>query len=289
MSWRTVTVSSRCKLEHRLDYLVCRGEETVKIHMSEISVLIVESTAVAITSALMCELIKRKIKVIFCDEKHNPFFELVPTSLRYDTSGCLRRQMSWTQENKQLVWPQIVRRKIYQQMLLLQEKGYISQSELLFDYLTQLQPGDITNREGHAAKVYFNAIFGNGFTRQESTTVNAALDYGYSILLSAFNREVAAAGYSANIGINHNNEFNHFNLSCDLMEPFRPLVDAFVIDMGLDVFQTEQKHKLQQMLNVEVAIDEKKYSLNNAISIYVRSVLNAIESGNSDSIKFYER
>ena len=65
MSWRVVTVTNRCKLEHRLDYLICRGEETVKIHLSEISVLIVETPAVAITASLMCELVRRKIKVVF--------------------------------------------------------------------------------------------------------------------------------------------------------------------------------------------------------------------------------
>lgn len=288
MSWRVVTVSSRCKLEHRLDYLICRGEDTVKIHMSEIAVLIVESTAVAITAALMCELIKRKVKVIFCDEKHNPYFELTPASLKYDTSGCLRRQMSWTEENKRAVWTQIVRQKILQQMLLLQERKYQEQASMLFDYMTQLKDGDITNREGHSAKVYFNALFGKDFTRQTSCAVNSALDYGYSILLSAFNREVAAAGYSPNIGINHNNEFNHFNLSCDLMEPFRPLVDRRVLELDIMEFQTEQKHQLQQLLNREVIIDAKKYSLNNAISMYVRSVLSAIENGDADAISFYE-
>ena len=287
MSWRVVTVTNRCKLEHRLDYLVCRGEETVKIHMSEISVLIVESTAVAVTASLLCELTRRKIKVIFCDEKHNPFFELTPTSLRYDTSGCLRKQIEWAEENKVSVWTEIVRHKIYQQMLVLEERGFVEQAAMLFSYMEELKPDDVTNREGHAAKVYFNAVFGNEFTRQSETAVNAALDYGYSILLSVFNREVSVCGYSANLGIKHKSEFNHFNLSCDLMEPFRPLVDRVVLDMDIKIFAKEHKHVLQQLVNKEVTFDGKRYSVNNAVGLYVKKAINAIESGNVNALQFY--
>ncbi len=286
MSWRIVTVTNRCKLEHRLDYLVCRGEETTKIHLSEISVLVVETPAVAITASLMCELIKRKIKVIFCDEKHNPCFELCPTSLRYDASGCLRKQINWSEQNKKNVWTQIVRQKIFQQMEVLRQNDLAQQAGKLFEYLGELQDGDITNREGHAAKVYFNALFGKEFSRQDVCFINAALDYGYSILLSAFNREVVCCGYLTNLGLNHNNEFNHFNLSCDLMEPFRPVVDRQVLRLEGEVFTKEQRHILQNMLNKEIVYNDKKYCLKDAISVYVKDAISVIETG-SGSIKYY--
>lgn len=68
MSWRTVVVSSSAKLEYQMGYLIARTSEKTKIHLSEIAVLIIESTAVSLTAALLNELTKRKIKVIFCDE-----------------------------------------------------------------------------------------------------------------------------------------------------------------------------------------------------------------------------
>jgi len=46
MSWRIVIVSSRAKLDYRMDYLVVRGEEEKRVHISEIGTLIIESTAV---------------------------------------------------------------------------------------------------------------------------------------------------------------------------------------------------------------------------------------------------
>lgn len=72
MSWRIVVISRSAKLDYKLDYMIVRQEEITKIHLSEISMLIIESTAVSLTASLLSELTKRKIKTIFCDEKETP-------------------------------------------------------------------------------------------------------------------------------------------------------------------------------------------------------------------------
>ena len=77
MSWRIVVISKRAKLDYQLGYLVVRNEEVTKIHLSEISTILIESTAATVTTSLLAELTKKKIKVIFCDEKRNPSSELV--------------------------------------------------------------------------------------------------------------------------------------------------------------------------------------------------------------------
>ena len=41
------------------------------------------------------------------------------------------------------------------------------------------------------AKVYFNGLFGMEFTRSADTVTNSALNYGYALLLSVFNREIS--------------------------------------------------------------------------------------------------
>lgn len=79
MSWRTVVVSKTAKLDYSLGCLVVRDvESTTKIHISEISLLIIESVSASVTAYLLNELIKNKVKVIFCDEKRNPSFEVTP-------------------------------------------------------------------------------------------------------------------------------------------------------------------------------------------------------------------
>lgn len=286
MSWRVVVITKRAKLDLQLGKMVVRSDETVKIVLSEISTIIIESTAVSLTTSLIAELAKRKIKVIFCDEKRNPSCELVNYYGSHDTSNKVRRQIVWKQSTKEAVWTEIVTEKIRKQKELLEALGK-EEAALLSSYLREIVWNDETNREGHAAKVYFNALFGMDFTRTEDNFINAALNYGYSIILSAFTREVVANGYITQLGLFHDNMFNQFNLASDLMEPFRILVDREVTGMKLSQFEHEEKMQLVNILNQEMRIDGKTQYVNNAIKIYCKSVFDALEEDDSSLIRFY--
>lgn len=287
MSWRIVVISRRAKLDYQLGYLVVRSEEITKIHLGEISTLLIESTAVSITTALLSELTKKKIKVIFCDEKRNPSSELVSYYGSHDTSVKVRNQMGWGSEIKRTVWTEIVTDKIRKQAEVL-TSWKKKESEMLYQYIEEIAYGDTTNREGHAAKVYFNALFGMDFTRTEDNSINAALNYGYGIILSAFNREIAANGYITQIGLFHDNMFNPFNLGSDLMEPFRPIVDHKVKMLEPQQFEHAEKMEVLSILQQEVIIAERKEYVNNAIKIYCRSVFDALLDNDVSLIKFYK-
>lgn len=227
MSWRTVVISNSAKLDYQMGFLVVRQKEITKIHISEISILMIENTAVSLTAALLSELTKKKVKVIFCDEKRNPSSELIPYYGSHDTSIKIREQIKWSDDIKKAVWTEIVSEKIRKQAEHLAEYG-LSEAQMLLSYIDEIKFGDESNREGHAAKVYFNALFGKSFTRSEENSINAALNYGYGIILSCFTREIVKNGYITQLGLFHDNMFNQFNLASDLMEPYRPLVDRTV-------------------------------------------------------------
>lgn len=286
MSWRTVIISSNAKLDYQMGYLVIRSQETRKVYINEIATLIVESTAVSMTSYLLCELMKNKVKVIFCDEKRNPSSELLPYYGSHDTSMKIRSQLRWDDSTKRIIWTEIVRDKIKKQATLLEKRG-VAANNLLETYQEEVTIGDVTNREGHAAKVYFNALFGKSFSRSEDCPINAALNYGYSIILSLFNREIVSNGYITQIGIFHDNMFNQFNLASDFMEPFRPLIDEIVLDMELPLFEKEQKYQILEVLQNEIRIDGRLEYLPNAIKIYTRSLLDALNERDISLIKFY--
>lgn len=287
MSWRIVVISKRAKLDYQLGYLVVRNESVTKIHLGEISTLMIESTAVFITTSLLAELAKKKIKVIFCDEKRNPSSELVGYYGSHDTSSKVRNQIQWSRNSKDAVWTEIVAEKIRKQKELLEYQGK-EESKLLDFYLQEIKWNDETNREGHAAKVYFNALFGLDFTRTTDCPVNAALNYGYSIILSAFTREITANGYITQLGLFHDNMFNQFNLASDLMEPFRVLVDKEVLEMKFEEFEVDEKRRLVNILNHEVVIDGKIQYVNNAVKIYCKSVFDALNENDSSLIRFYK-
>ena len=146
MSWRTVVLSSSAKLDYQLGYLVIRKEDTCRIHISEISMLIIESTSVSLTAALLNELTKKKVKVIFCDEKRNPSSELIPFYGSHDTSAKIREQIKWTDEQKADVWTKIVAEKIGKQAEVLREYGK-KEADLLESYINEIEYDDATNRE----------------------------------------------------------------------------------------------------------------------------------------------
>lgn len=287
MSWRVIVISKRAKLDLQMGYMVVRGEEVTKIHLGEIATLLIESTAVSLTTSLLAELTKRKVKVIFCDEKRNPSSELVSYYGSHDTSNKVRKQLEWKTKTKESIWTEIVTEKIRKQKELLESLGK-EQSEQLSSYIQEMTWNDETNREGHAAKVYFNALFGLDFTRTEDNYINAALNYGYSIILSSFTREIVANGYLTQLGLFHDNMFNQFNLASDLMEPFRILVDRQVLSMKLVDFEHDEKMQLVNILNNEVQIDGRIQYVNNAIKIYCKSVFDALNEDDSSLIRFYK-
>lgn len=287
MSWRVVVISNSAKLDYQMGYLVVRQEKTTKIFLNEIRTVMLETTAVSMTGTLLCELVKNKIKVIFCDEKRNPCSELLPYYGSHDTSAKIRTQIVWAEEMKTAVWTAIVAEKICKQKdMLLRIKKY-EEATMLQQYIEEITFGDATNREGHAAKVYFNALFGKDFTRAADLNINAALNYGYSILLSAFTREIAANGYLTQLGLFHDNMFNPFNLASDLMEPYRPLVDQMVYHMDLQVFDHSEKMELVNVLNQSVTINDRTEYVGNAIKIYCRSVFDALGDRDLSMMRFY--
>ena len=291
MSWRTVVISNQSKLDYKMGLMVVRGIEIKKVVLDEIAVLVIENPAVSFTGCLVEKLIEKKIKVIFCDSRHDPVAELVPHRGSHDSSQKIRTQAKWSDDIKAIIWREIVSEKIRKQKEFLEDLNRTEEAALLSTYLDNVELNDATNREGHAAKVYFNTLFGKDFTRSEGTVANSALNYAYSIILSCFNREVSANGYLTQLGIFHDNMFNHFNLSCDLMEPFRIIADRYVYNHALhesEIFDKDEKHLIWNLVNTEVFIDNCNRRMLDAVKIYTHSVFEAVNDGDPALIKFYE-
>ncbi len=287
MSWREVVVESPCKISVSGNYLLLRGNEVNKIHLSEISLLLISNTCVNITAVCLVELLKNKIKIIFCDEKHNPCGEVVGYYGCHNSSKKLLQQISWNKEVMEFVRTKIIYQKIKNQGKLLEKLNFVDRAQMLYDFADELQPMDSTNREGHAAKVYFNTLFGVDFSRESNQDINSALNYGYSIILSTINREIVSNGCVTQIGINHCNEYNQFNLSCDFIEPFRIIVDEFVFINKNRAFDKNYKNELVNLLNKEVFL-ERQTTLLNAIKKSVKSILDMLNLDGISQLSLYD-
>lgn len=289
MSFRTVVITKQSKLSYKNRYLTVKNElEENYIHLSEIDTIIIDSISVSISTYLLKELANNKINIIFCDEKHNPFGELSSFYSAHNTSKKIMKQIKWNEKSKNELWQLIIKNKIINQSLLL-NKINSTNYELLLSYIGEVKIGDKTNREAHAAKVYFNSLFTKKFIRNANDNINAALNYGYSILLSNFNKEIVNNGYLTQLGIHHRSEFNQFNLSCDLMEPFRPIIDNFVYFNQTREFDSKYKLDLINIFNNTFKYCNKNYTLKDIIKMYTKNTLDCItENKNYKEFTIYE-
>lgn len=289
MSFRTILITRQSKLNYKNRHLVVKQELDEKwIHVSEIDTIIIDSLQVSISNYLLKELSENKINVILCDENHNPYGEVIPFYNNCNTSKKVKEQVNWNNDNKNKIWAKIVKNKIINQAMLIRkidEEKY----DLLLKYVDNVSVGDKTNREGHAAKVYFNTLFGLNFIRNNDDEINSALNYGYSVLLSTVSKEIVSNGYITQLGIHHKNEYNEFNLSCDLMEPFRVAIDNFVYYNQSREFNKTYKIDLINVFNKTYKYQGKHYTLKDIIKLFVKNTLENINNENNyEDFIFYE-
>lgn len=226
---------------------------------------------------LIKRLIDENILVIFCDDKRLPKAMLMPYYARHDSSLQLNNQILWDDNIKCEVWTVIIAQKILNQSLYLSECLFFEKSQAIMDLYRELEPFDPSNREGHSARIYFNALFGNDFSREQQNDINAALDYGYTLLLSMFARELTVCGCLTQLGLKHSNQFNQFNFASDIMEPFRSIVDRIVYENRNHPF-VKIKRELFTMFTETYSYNSKEMYLSNIVSDYTKKVVKALNN-----------
>ena len=283
MGWRSVIITQHAKLTYSMQMMIVQTRDGInQIPIEDVNLLLVSTTQAVITSALISKLAQNQTKVIFVDEKGNP---VVETAVYYPGTrnmAKLTQQFNWDDHLKELLWTKIVSQKIKNQIAVLE--NYHLDKDDVQNELDQLEINDESNREAIAARKYFMLLFDKNFVRRDTSAVNAALDYGYAILLSSFNREIVMNGYLTYFGIHHCSQENQFNLASDLMEPFRPFVDYWVkAHERIKELTPDIKYGLVELLSLEIKFNGKKTLLTNAITVYVRECLKFL-SGDSKEL-----
>ncbi|EAC5216590.1 type II CRISPR-associated endonuclease Cas1 [Listeria monocytogenes] len=276
MGWRTVVVNSHSKLSYKNQHLVFKSAyQHEMIHLSEIDVLILETTDITLTTMLINCLVSENILILFCDDKRLPIGKVLPFYGRHDSSLQLSKQLGWDSELKSEVWTEIISQKILNQSTFLSMLDYDEKADSLIKLHETLEMFDPTNREGHAARIYFNQLFGNDFTREQENDINSGLNYGYTLLLSIFARELVKSGCMTQFGLKHSNQFNDFNFASDIMEPFRPLVDQIVYEKRAEDFQVI-KRSLFELFNKQFDYNNQHMFLTNIASDYTKKVVKVL-------------
>lgn len=289
MAWRIVHVKEGDLLRLRLDNLEIRKkDDKYYIPLSDITMVVLEGNKTSITTKLMSSLSQNNIALVICDDKYLPVGIYLPYGQYHHYSKRVIKQASWTDKQKDLLWQNVIKQKMDNQIAFARWSGVEQERlELMEDLVSDLVAGDKTNREGHVAKVYFDSLYGKTFTRGDDSTINAAMNFGYAILRSCMARIVVGNGLVTMLGIFHKNEFNSFNLVDDLMEPYRPLMDYWINQNFLgdkNYLSYESRLEIIQFMNQKLEVKGKKMSIDNSMQEFVTSFINAIEAEEPEAL-----
>lgn len=284
MGYRQVIIKKSERLHFKDNQLIIEKEDNkTKVPLEDINYILIEDSSTIITTRLLAELGKNAISLIVCDEKFEPTAIMYPYNYHFKQLDVFTHQLEIDESIKNEFWNQIVKRKIENSIRVLE---MTSKEEFpiykLNEYINEVIDGDIKNREGLAAKMYFRSIFGSDFIRFYDDNINAALNYGYTIIASAIIRNLAVFGLNTYLGIHHNSKINNFNLAYDFLEPYRSIVDKFVYDNKDDIvlpLSFEFRKKLINLLNKEVLHQNKKYTIEYSISILIKSYIKSFSTG----------
>jgi len=223
------------------------GQCISQIPCEDVGLLIVDNARTTYTHSALIQIAQSDGVLVVCGDNHLPSAMLVPLSQHSQIVWRITSQIEASLPLRKKLWKQIVVEKVLRQASNL-PKSYPAYKKLV-DLSKRVQSGDVTNIEAQAAKIYWqNWLWQEEFRRDsDGDGLNAFLNYGYAIIRAAVARAIVGAGLSPALGLHHCNRSNHFCLADDLMEPFRPLIDACVrglVDRGVLEVSSEAKRML---------------------------------------------
>jgi CRISPR-associated protein Cas1 len=290
MSWRILYIEENDHLSLYLDNVrIKKVNREVTIPLSDINTVMIDNQQTTLSASLINKCAEYNVSVITCDHKHLPQAIILPSSGHYRAAAIFREQLRWPEDTLTKLWQKIVQRKIINQANILQgAHKSMAVRDRLYKFATETQLADAGNCEGLAAKMYFRELFGADFSRDAESSVNAALNYGYSIFRSQIARALVAHGLNPHIGIFHRGPNNAFNLSDDIIEPFRPIVDRFAYETIIPgtIFSREHRLALIALPTKKVVFDGKRITLIFAITNTVQSLIASAESGDCGLLNF---
>ena len=254
-------------------------DEKLTVPIEDIGIVMIDNQMVSITIPLLNYLADNNVMVIICNSKGMPSSTLLSFDTNHYQGEVLQTQIEISEPLKKGLWKQIVESKIKNQAMLLNKLG--KNGDRLKPYYNNVKSGDTDKREGIAARIYFQELFGVKFVRDRSQDgINALLNYGYTILRAATARAVSGSGLFIGIGLHHHNRSNAFPLADDIMEPYRPYVDEAVYQLVLNgclEFTKNVKAKLISVLYTDVFFKKTSRPLGIGLTFTASSLVRCLK------------
>ena len=246
-----------------------------QVSLDDIDIVIVENQQTTITSALLSNMAQANISVIFVDDKFVPSCISIGLYKNSRTTKIQRSQVAIKKPRLNRLWRDIVYAKILNQGDVL---NTVKDDDYLYYLLKKINSGDKNNVEAVGAAYYFKELFGKDFCRSDiKDNRNIALNYGYSILRSSIARHIVAYGLNPTFGMWHSSELNAFNLADDLIEPFRPIIDKYVLNHINKDIEISSSHK-QDLVGLLYAKVKNSKNQNSSVNEAIKNIVSSYQS-----------
>ena len=286
MGWRIVYIEESDYLSLYLDNLKIKRESNdLLMPLSDIHTLIIDNYKSILSIPLINKCSEYNVNLIICNISHLPQAIMSPISGKNQAPIVFKNQLKWDENKKMIIHKNIVINKIINQaQVLIKNKKNQDVINKLLKFSNEVQNGDATNREGLSAKIYFRELFGKEFTRFADDTVNSALNYGYSIMRSQISKVLIAKGLNTSLGIFHRGSENEFNLSDDIIEVFRPIIDDYVYKniIGKNFLEREDRLNLIKLTTNNFRYKNEKHTFLNAMSLYITMIIDYFNESEVD-------
>jgi CRISPR-associated protein Cas1 len=280
----------------RYDQLVIRrdGLADVTTPIEEAAVVLLASRMVTCTLPVLDALMRHGAAVIVCDESMLPSGMMLPLAGHFQQTRRMIAQATAKLPLKKQIWRQIVIAKVRAQGVVLDS---VHGSDFgLFALAATVRSGDPMNVEAQAAQRYWPLLFNDPefLRRRAAPDQNRLLNYGYAVLRAAVGRALVASGLHPSLGVHHHGRENPFCLADDLMEPYRPLIDAEVVELtgeqGVDApLSPDNKERLVGVLHQRLEHDGEHRTVFDWIGRSASSLARIICRENTDERLFFPK
>ncbi len=257
-------------------------QEVGRIPLDDIHSVIIHAHGTTWSANLVAALAERGAPIVFCGKNHAPIAVTLPLDGHHIQNARFRAQWEASGPLMKQLWRRIVSAKILMQGSLLAARG-VEGANVLLLMAARVKSGDSDNLEAQAARRYWPLLMGADFRRdRDMPGTNALLNYGYAVMRATVARAVVAAGLHPTIGIQHANRGNSLALADDLIEPFRPLIDALVVAMlsaGVDELTPSAKRHFARLIAFDLRVDGEASPVSQAAVRLAQSLARAFENG----------
>jgi CRISP-associated protein Cas1 len=274
---KSLILNNECKLSLYNNNIVINNDYGEHLESLDVIDLIIINNKITLSTCLINELVDKNISIMINSDSKLPHAYILPLYGSINRFEIINKQILWNKEDKTKISLAIIKNKIENQERIIQM--LFGQKNAYKEYLDNLDENNLTKNEAFVARKYFYKLFGSNFNRRNyDDIINRKLNYGYAIIAALITNEIISHGYLTELGINHKAKTNNLNLTYDIIEPFRPIIDLYVYKTKDVEFNNEYKNSLVQLVYQTVLYNGKDYSVINAIKEYVLSILNSLSN-----------